>query len=164
MKNKNVGFLILGMAVILLLIIFIFNNGMTSIVNQNCSHGPSCSMYGTIKTQTYFSLALAGFIFIIGIFLIFSKENEKLIIRKVKPYGEIKPKKFNENSLKNLNGEEKDIMNMILENNGSMFQSDIVDKSGFSKVKITRILDKLEGKGFIERRRRGMTNVIILKK
>jgi len=164
MKNKNVGFLIIGMAIILLLIIFIFNNGMTNIVNESCSHGPSCSMYGTIKTQTYFSLVLAGLIFIIGIFLVFSKENERLIIKKIKPYGEIKPKKFNESSLKDLKSEEKDIMNMILENNGSMFQSDIVDKSGFSKVKITRILDKLEGKGFIERRRRGMTNVIILKK
>ena len=32
-----------------------------------------------------------------------------------------------------------------------------------NKVKITRILDKLEGMGILERKRRGMTNVVILK-
>jgi ribosomal protein S8E len=31
------------------------------------------------------------------------------------------------------------------------------------KVRITRILDSLEAQGLIERRRRGMTNIIILK-
>jgi len=27
---------------------------------------------------------------------------------------------------------------------------------------MTRILDRLEGKGFVERKRRGMTNVVVL--
>jgi len=44
-----------------------------------------------------------------------------------------------------------------------MFQSELVDENGYTKVKVTRILDKLEGRGLIERRRRGMTNVVILK-
>jgi len=32
------------------------------------------------------------------------------------------------------------------------------------KVKVSRILDKLEGKGLVETKTRGMTNVILLKK
>ncbi len=163
MENKNVGFLITEISIVILIIIFIFNKGLTKIVNESCSHGPTCPMYGTIQTQTYFSLTLAGLILIIGIFLIFSKENEKIIIKKIKPYGEIKPKKFNENFFKNLENDEKDIMNIILENKGSIFQSELVSKTGFNKVKITRLLDRLEGKGFIERKRRGMTNIVILK-
>ncbi|PIN91750.1 hypothetical protein COU61_01900 [Candidatus Pacearchaeota archaeon CG10_big_fil_rev_8_21_14_0_10_35_13] len=61
----------------------------------------------------------------------------------------------------------KNLIEMIcdeaIEGDGTLFQSDLVDKSGFDKVKVTRILDKLEGKGFIERKRRGMSNVVILK-
>mgnify|MGYP001616095172 FL=1 len=73
MKNKNVGSLIVGIAVLILIIIFIFNQGMTKIVNTTCSHGPECTMYTTIKTQTYLSLAIAGLVLIIGLFLIFFK-------------------------------------------------------------------------------------------
>ena len=44
-----------------------------------------------------------------------------------------------------------------------MFQSELVEKTGHTKVKMTRILDKLEAKGLIERRRKGMTNLVFLK-
>ena len=44
-----------------------------------------------------------------------------------------------------------------------MFQSDIAEKTGFDKVKVTRVLDRLEGKQLIERKRRGMTNIVILR-
>ena len=84
MKNKNVGFLIIGISIIIGIIILIFNHGMTSIVNQSCSHGSECTMYGTIKSQTYLSFAIAGMIFAIGLFFILSKENEKIIYKKIK--------------------------------------------------------------------------------
>jgi uncharacterized membrane protein len=44
-----------------------------------------------------------------------------------------------------------------------MFQSDIIEKTKLNKVKITRILDSLEAQNLIERKRRGMTNLVILK-
>lgn len=163
MKNKNVGYLIVGISILIVLIIILFNQGMTSIVNETCSHGPSCTMYTTIKTQTYLSFTIAGLIFVIGLFLIFSKENEKIVIRQIKPLGKIEPKKFNKKSLENLDKNEARIMNLLLENKGSMFQSDIIEKTKLNKVKITRLLDSLEAQGLIERRRRGMTNIVILK-
>jgi len=58
--------------------------------------------------------------------------------------------------------EEKTVFELV-QATGTIFQSELVEKTQFSKVKITRILDRLEGKGLVERRRRGMTNVIILK-
>ena len=163
MKNKNVGYLIVGISILIVLVIILFNQGMTSIVNETCSHGPSCTMYTTIKTQTYLSLALAGLVFIIGLFLIFSKETEKIIIKKIKPEANLEPKKFNKKSLENLNGDEAKIMNLLLENKGNMFQSDIIEKTNLNKVKVTRILDSLEAQGLIERKRRGMTNIVMLK-
>ena len=47
--------------------------------------------------------------------------------------------------------------------NGSVYQSDIMKKTGFSKVKVSRVLDKLEQKGLLERKRRGMTNLVVAK-
>jgi uncharacterized membrane protein len=163
MKNKNVGYLIIGISILIVIIIFLFNQGMTTIVNETCSHGSTCTMYTTIRTQTYLSFSIAGLVFIIGLFLIFSKENEKVVIKKIKPTANLEPKKFSRKSLENLNNEEKNIMNLLLENKGSMFQSDIIEKTNINKVKITRILDSLEAQGLIERKRRGMTNIVMLK-
>jgi uncharacterized membrane protein len=162
MKNKNVGFLILGIAVVIGIIITIFNFGMRSIVAGSCSHGPECAMYGTIAVQTWISLSIAGLIAIIGIFFIFSKEEKEIIIKKIRQKIEVERKNKPINYSK-LDKEEKVLMKIIEENEGTIFQSDLVEKSGFSKVKVTRILDRLESQQIIERKRRGMTNVVVLK-
>jgi uncharacterized membrane protein len=60
-----------------------------------------------------------------------------------------------------LTQEEKAVLQKIIESQGTIFQSDLVERTKFNKVKVTRVLDRLEGKGLIERKRRGMTNVII---
>ena len=57
----------------------------------------------------------------------------------------------------------KGVLEQIIAAEGSVLQSELVSTTGLTKVKVTRILDKLEGKGLIERRRRGMTNIVILK-
>jgi uncharacterized membrane protein len=163
MKNRNVGWLIIGISFIIGLIVFIFNQALKSIVGESCSHGPTCPMYGTIQVQTYISLVIAALIFLIGLFFVLTKESERIIIKKIKPTLNISPKKFDKKLLEKLNSEEKTIMNLLLENKGNMLQSELVTKTEFGKVKITRILDSLEAQGFIERKRRGMTNVVFLK-
>jgi len=121
-------------------------------------------MNKTLVLQTWLSISIAAIVFFIGLFFIFAKENEKIVVKKIKNSATISPKEFDKKNLKNLDKEELQVMNKILENNGSMFQSKLVDETGFTKVKITRILDSLEGNGLIERKRRGMTNIIILKR
>lgn len=64
---------------------------------------------------------------------------------------------------KNLSQEEKSIYALLREAEGMMFQNEIVEKTDYGKVKVTRILDKMESKGILERRRRGMANVVILR-
>lgn len=163
MKNKNVGLLVIGISIVMGFIIFIFNKGMTSIVTESCSHGPSCTMYGTIAAQTYISLGLSALILVLGIFLFFSKPEERLIIKKIKPTYNKEPVKIDPKMLNNLNTEEKIIVNHLLKNKGSIYQSQLVNITNFNKVRVTRILDSLEGKGLVERKRRGMTNIVILK-
>jgi len=162
MKNKNVGFLIAGIAVVIGIIVGIFNYGLRSIVDDTCTHGAACGMYSTIAIQTWISLAIAGLVFVIGLFLIFSKEEviEKVIVKKQKIHVEKKRKPIDYSKL---DKDEKIIAKVVEEADGTIFQSDLVEKSKFSKVKVSRILDKLEGRQIIERKRRGMTNVVVLK-
>jgi uncharacterized membrane protein len=160
MKNKNVGYLITGISIVVVIIIFIFNTALKNIVGDTCTHGGTCSMYDTIATQTYLSLAIAGVILIIGLFLIFSKEETKIITKTKKVHVEKKRKPIDYSKLTK---EEKVLMKIIEDADGTIFQSDLVEKSDFGKVKVSRILDKLEGRQLLERKRRGMTNVVVLK-
>jgi uncharacterized membrane protein len=172
MKNRNVGIVIIGIALLIGFIILAFNRAMTDIVNTSCSHGASCPMWGTINFQTNVSIGVMVFVILVGIFLIFfaKDEKERIIETKVETKvikEQVKPKKITkenyEKIMKDLNADEKIVLEKIIEAEGTIFQSDLVEKSGFTKVKVTRMLDKLEGKGVIERKRRGMTNVVILK-
>lgn len=150
MKNKYVGLIVIIIALILGIIVYLFNRALNEIVNTSCDHGPSCPMWGSISFHTNLSLILFVIILGLGIFLFFFKEKET-----VKEKREIDTSKLDE--------EEKEIIDLLLKEDGSLFQSNIVDKTNYSKVKVTRILDKLEGKQLIERKRRGMTNVVLLK-
>ena len=60
--------------------------------------------------------------------------------------------------LRSLSKDEIALYDMIFEAGGEMLQMNIVASKVFSKAKVTRLLDKLEGKGFVIRERHGMTN------
>lgn len=55
------------------------------------------------------------------------------------------------------------IYQSILDADGLIPQSDIVERTGLSKSNVSRTLDILESMGLIEKRRRGMGNIILLK-
>ena len=158
MKNKNVGFLVTGIGILIIVIVLIFNTGMKEIVGATCSHGPTCEMYDTISLQTNLSLVIAGLVLLIGLFLIFSKENEKIVVKKVKE--KEKKKKIN---LEGLDNVEKEVVSILQRENGAIFQRTLMEKLGVGKVKMTRMMDKLEAKQIVERKRRGMNNVVVLK-
>lgn len=162
MRNRIVGVLIIFVALLMGFIIFSFNRAMTEIVNTSCEHGSSCPMWGTIDFQTNVSIAIMSFVIIIGIYLIFFGKEERTPSKEEVKDASIKKEAYEE-IMKTLNDEEKIVLENIIDANGTIFQSDLTDKTNFNKVKVTRILDKLEGRGVIERRRRGMTNVVILK-
>jgi uncharacterized membrane protein len=65
-------------------------------------------------------------------------------------------------ALRLLDGDKRQVFNEIVEDNGEILQSDLHAQTGFSKAKITRILDYLELKGLIIRKSYGMTNKIVI--
>jgi uncharacterized membrane protein len=164
MKNRTVGFILLFVSLIIGVIIFLFNRALVDIVNTSCSHGPTCPMWGTIDFQTNISLILMLIVLAVALFLIFSKE-EKVIITKFKkiPIEKEEKKKQNFDAIfKTLKAEEKQVFEKII-SSGAILQSELINQTNFSKVKVSRILDKLEAKGLIERKRSGMSNLVVLK-
>jgi len=156
MENKQVGMLVMGISFMIGVIILIFNKGLRDIVAETCNHGPECTMYNTIAVQTWLSLAIAGVVFILGLVIMFNKPKEKIIIKTVKD----KKKKLD---LEGLNQLEKKVIKIVQEENGAIFQKTLMEKLEIGKVGMTRLLDKLESKQLIERKRRGMSNIIVLK-
>ncbi len=152
MKNKIVGYMIIGISLIIGFITYSFNKALSEIVNTNCSHDSDCVMWESINFQTNTSLILMIAVILVGAYLVFFTEDKKKPRNKIK-YSELRKK---------LSEDENLVLSKIVESDGTIFQSELVEKTDFNKVKITRILDSLEGKGVITRKRRGMTNVVIL--
>jgi len=67
-------------------------------------------------------------------------------------------------ALRLLDGDKRKVFSEIVESGGEILQSDLPPRTGFSKAKITRILDSLERKGLIIRKSHGMTNKIIVRR
>lgn len=138
------------------LILFLFNNALNKIVEDTSSHGTTWPTYSTIAFNAYLSIGTVIIIILAGLaFILFFKDNQK------------QTKKIDESEyqtiLKSLKENERIILKTIIANSGNIFQSDLVQKTNYPKVKITRILDHLESKDIIERKRRGMTNFVVLK-
>jgi uncharacterized membrane protein len=69
-----------------------------------------------------------------------------------------------EDVMKYLDASEREIYGLLVDAGGMILQRDITSVKGYSKATITRILNRLEAKGVIERMRHGTTNQIILKR
>ncbi|MDP3882422.1 MAG: MarR family transcriptional regulator [Nanoarchaeota archaeon] len=159
MDNKYVGLIVLGISVLIILIIFLFNSALNDVITATCAgeHGLICPMHDAVNKQTYLSLAIVGVLIIFGLVLTFSKPEKEVIVRTIKEKKQVKKV-----DLSSFKAEEKEIYNLVKEN-GAMFQADIIERTGFGKAKVSRIIDRLEGSGLLERKRRGMTNVVVLK-
>ena len=96
---------------------------------------------------------------IVSLVLIFSKPQKEIIFKTRTIEKKIPRKKIDTSDLK---PEEKEVLSLII-NNKAVFQADLIEKTGFGKARMTRIIDRLEGKGFVERKRRGLTNVVVMK-
>ena len=167
MENRYVGLLIIGIVIIFFFVIISFNNALEKSIEisltNSCSHEETCPMQVTLKNQKIISYSLMGLLLLVGLFITFfmkegSREELKLYKKEIK----LSPEEIGQ-KIEDLEPEEKTLMQILLREEGSVYQSDLIKETSLSKVKISRLLDRLEGKGLIERKRRGMTNIIILR-
>lgn len=157
MKNKHLGVILVIISLLVLTTLIVYNLQIKSLIDDlMASSGGSCIIEGEcVHEKSLFPLYLGSIVFAfllsLGIYLIFF---EKKPMQEEKKKIEIP---------KDLDEEEKKIIEILNSKEGSAYQSDLIKETGFSKVKITRILDKLEHRKLIDRKRRGMTNLVILK-
>jgi uncharacterized membrane protein len=158
MENKKVGALIIGIGVAVSIIILIFNYTLKNIVKDTCSHGLECTMHSSVNAQLFLSLAIGLIIFAVGFYVMYSKPEEKIVVKRIIE----KPKK-KALDLSGLDSIEKKAIKLIQEEGNAMFQKDLMEKLEIGKVKMTRLVDKLEAKDLVIRKRRGMNNIVVLK-
>lgn len=105
-------------------------------------------------------LVIATVILVVsGMYLLFFDSAEK-------PAGELvlgERKKRWEQIVKTLKNDEQKIYKATIESDGIIEQSVLPEKTEISKSNVSRALDLLESRGLVEKRRRGMTNTVLLK-
>ena len=155
MDNKNLGYTLIVVSLILLVILLFVKADMDKqgayLCKLTAAEGLPLDKCPAHESSSSWLIVIAIIVVVLGLGAGISM---------------ILPKKVSQPTIKidtsKLDGEEKNVY-LILKKNNGIYQSDLIKETGFSKVKITRVLDKLESKGVIERRRRGMTNAIFLK-
>jgi len=65
-------------------------------------------------------------------------------------------------TLRLLDADERLLFIEVKEKGGAALQKDLGHRDGFSRTKVTRVLDRLESKGLVVREREGMTNRVRL--
>jgi len=158
MENRKVGYLIVGIAVVFMVIVLLFYSTLKTLSGgaNTCILDAPCPLHQTLNYQFYFSLAIVGLLMITGIVIALMKPTERVIVKKVRE----RKKKIDTSKL---DKDEKKVIKILQEENNAMFQSTLKEKLDVGKVKLTRLLDKLEAKQIIERKRRGMNNIVVLR-
>ena len=162
MKNKYLGILLLIISGFVLASLIIYNIQVKGLISElMINSGGSCLIKGVCVHERsllplYIGSISFGILLIIGLFLIFYEKPKEEVMQEG-----MQKKKIH--IPENLDEEEKKIIEILNSKEGSVYQSDLIKETSYSKVKITRILDKLEQKKLIDRKRRGMTNIIVLK-
>lgn len=156
---KYFGFIIIILAIVLFLVTY---SSMDYILRLNTELHKNCPLpegvcpyKRTIPQESVYGFTIASVLLVFGSLMILSSKQTEKTVSKQK----IRVRE----AVKSLAGEEKQIYDIIVKSDGSAFQNDLIQKTGFSKVKVSRILDRLETKGLVERRRRGMSNMVLLK-
>lgn len=115
----------------------------------------SCTVIGHVPLESYIGIFALLIVICVGVYTVYYSRNASKSM-------EHSNENISEN-VKNLSDEEKKLYEIIKSKEGAAFQTDLVKETGFSKVKVSRLIDKMELKGIVERRRRGMSNVVVLK-
>ena len=161
-SKQSAGYVLIGFSVLLVLLLIIVKVDLDerdaylcTITHEEGLDLNQCPAHQS-NTSWFLSAAFGVAFFILGIGLYIVLP----LSRKDDSKEALKLKEIN---LSKLNDDEKKIYAFLKQHEGTCYQSDLIEEFGYYKVKVTRILDKMEQQGILERKRRGMTNLIVLK-
>lgn len=163
MKQQKIGLIILVVSIFALALLLFSklqtDKQMLNACEQSCgeSGGTSCSLdscpyhQGNNLSWVLVTIsALVAFLGGTGLYLSLPQKKETIVTEK-------------EYDVSSLSDEEKKVFFFIKDHKDGIYQSSITKEFSLSKVQVTRLLDKLESQDLIERKRRGLTNMVIVK-
>jgi|SRR3989344_1770308 len=151
MENKKLGIILIIISLVVGAMFIYFTLQLAEQSQElGCFDNKDCFAVERGLSVSHIAIGIFSFMLALGFYLLFFNK-EKIIKQK-------------EYDISKLNKEEKEVFLFIKENKDKgVYQSNIVEHFNFPKSKVSRILDRLEQLGIIERKRRGMTNIIFLK-
>jgi len=166
MMDKRIGIVLVVIAIVVGAVALVDRMNTEKLISEYSNQTGTCYVGGTClheqSSTTFIALSIAAAaILIVGALIIILSER-KLKIRS--PAKAAKVKHVETLPAPKLEGDHRKIYDLLVEMGGSVLQGELVEKSGINKVTVSRILDKLEMRGLIERRRHGMSNIVVLKK
>jgi uncharacterized membrane protein len=159
--NRKIGLVIIVLAVALAIMSVFGKLSSDNLINVYSNETGTCYADGTCLHEQsnilFIALGIvAAVLFAVGfvIFLFYGKkETANKEVAKV----------IDKEKTPSLTSQQKIIYDILKEAGTPMLQGELVSKSGMNKVTVSRTLDKMEMMGVIERRRHGMSNLVILK-
>ncbi len=175
-KNKTLGIILAGIALVFLISVLILKVQINSLTNElMLESGGTCIIEGECLHEksdmpvylgiaiTFITLALGVYLFFFEKGQLYAEETYKEIANSIKETKkkEEKDEKFNF-LLKALNDDEKKVMRSVKEQNG-IEQATLRIRTDLSKTKLSVLLSGLETKGLLKKVAEGKKNRIYLK-
>src|SRR3989338_4078993 len=192
METKKLGFLIIGISIVLGSIMLNFMNSLGAQSSKlQCNPTQECQQINSVLGISHVAVGFTAFVFALGFYLLFFNKSEKEIMEKYgignnnnanpKDYNSITNLKDNEpnnsNNGKafenNLNNEKFSMLLRPLDDNErkillaikgqeGITQSTLRFRTDLSKAKISQVLNDFERKGLVERKAKGRTYAVFL--
>lgn len=157
MDMKKIGIILIGICIIFLFVMISFVNDINKRNESACGCPTGqCPMSTGLPLYVYLGFLMALISGATGVYLfITTRSMERADVENEKKLAEY---------VKTLNEDEKKVYETVYRADGVIFQSELVKETELPKAKVSRILDKLESKGLLERRRKGLNNLVLLRK
>ncbi len=169
METKKLGFLILGMSIVLGFIMLGYMNNLSSQGERlRCNPTQECQQVNSLLGWSHIAVGFLSFIFALGFYLLFFNKNETQILKEsdiLKNIEEDKVQKTSEDKfsllLRPLDDNERKVLIAVKEQEG-ITQATLKYRANLSKSKISQILTDFEKKNLIARKAKGKTYKVFL--
>ncbi|MCH8003245.1 MAG: hypothetical protein IH934_01330 [Nanoarchaeota archaeon] len=169
METKKLGFLIVGMSIILGFIMFSYMNQLNLQGQQlQCNPTKECQQVNSLLGTSHIAVGVLSFIFALGFYLLFFNKSEVDVSKyndALEKIQEEKMQKTDEDKfnllLRPLDGNERKVLMSVKEQEG-VTQSTLKYRTNLSKAKVSQILMDFEKKNLVARKAKGKTYEVFL--
>src|SRR3989338_6579721 len=168
MQTKKLGFLIVGMSIVLGFIMFSYMNQLSLQGQQlRCNPTQECQQVNSLFGLSHITVGFLSFVFALGFYLLFFDRNtqevlqeDRAVQKNIEEKVQMKSSKF-DLLLRPLDDNEKKILTAIKEQQG-ITQATLRYRANLSKAKISQVLTDFEKKNLISRKAKGKTYQVFL--